>query len=231
MNIGLLIRGAKAGAKLAGKAAKATGRGAKIAAKATGAKAKGAAKAVGNTKIARGAKRVGGKVVENVGYAATPGLRRAVVAGAGKGSTRYFKKAAGTGAIKSIAKAQVKRTGKKVVGGAAAIGTGYGTTKTVKSRRAAAAKAKAAREAAAAKGRAAVTKPKPAPAKPAPKPAPKSKVVASKPKVVAPKPKAAPAKKRVSRFDGMSKKKLKSLTGKNKLMYRRYLREGGKNKV
>jgi hypothetical protein len=231
MNIGLLIRGAKAGAKLAGKAAKATGRGAKAGAKATGAKAKSAAKAVGKTKVARGAKRVGGKVVENVGYAATPGLRRAKTAA---GATRYFKKAKGTGPIKSIAKAKVKRTGKQVVGGAAAIGSGYGGTKTVKSRRAAAAKAKAAREAAAAKGRAAV-KPKAAPAKPAKpasKAAPASKPKpAPKPRVVAPKPKAAPAKKRVSRFDAMSKKKLKGLTGKNKLMYRRYLREGGKNKV
>lgn len=43
--------------------------------------------------------------------------------------------------------------------------------------------------------------------------------------------KKASPKKRVSRFDPMSQKKLKSLTGKNKLMYRRYLREGGTNKI
>lgn len=172
MNIGLLIRGAKAGAKLAGRAAKATGRGAKAgakaagrgakgAAKATGAKAKGAAKAVGKTKVVQGAKRVGGKVVENVGYAATPGLRRATVAGAGKGSTRYFKKKAGTGAIKSIAKAKVKRTGKQVIAGASALAAGGETArrKSKSNKQAAAAKAK--RDAAAARARSAVSKPKP----------------------------------------------------------------------
>ena len=119
MNIGLLIRGAKGAAKLAGRAAKATGRGAKAGAKATGrgakaagAKAKGAAKAVGKTKVAQGAKRVGGKVVENVGYAATPSLRRA--------GGRYFKKK-GAGAIKSVSKASVKKTGKQVTAGASAL--------------------------------------------------------------------------------------------------------------
>jgi hypothetical protein len=244
MNIGLLIRGAKAGAKLAKSAANATGRGAKAGAKATGkraksaaratsAKAKGAAKAVAKSKVAQGAKRVGGKVVENVGYAATPGLRRSVVAGAGKGSTRYFKKAAGTGAIKSIAKAQVKRTGKKVVGGAAAIGTGYGTTKAVQSKRAsnakkskAAAAAKAKRDAAAAKARAATSK---VGSKPAAKPA--SKKVS--PKGAGATKKAIPAyarlgkksgtRPRTSRFDAMSPAKIKKLRGKDKLMYRHYL--------
>jgi len=43
--------------------------------------------------------------------------------------------------------------------------------------------------------------------------------------------KKASPKKRVSRFDPMSQKKLKSLTGKNKLMYRHYLSKGGTNKI
>lgn len=163
MNIGLLIRGAKAGAKLAGRAAKATGRGAKAgakaagrgakgAAKATGAKAKGAAKAVGKSRVAQGAKRVGGKVVEGVGYASTPGLR--------KSGGRYFKKK-GTGAIKSIAKAKVKRTGKQVTAGASALAAGGETArrKSKSNKQAAAAKAK--RDAAAARARSAVSKPKP----------------------------------------------------------------------
>lgn len=236
MNIGLLIRGAKAGAKLAGRAAKATGRGAKAGAKATargtkrvakaaGAKASSAAKKVGKTRVARGAKRVGGKVVENVGYAATPGLRRAKTA---SGSMRYFKKAKGTGPIKSIAKAKVKRTGKQVVGGASAIAAGYGGSVTAKNKRTAAAKARAERDAAAARGRAAVTKsktPKPAAVKKA-KPNPvKNAVKKAKPTAV------KKAITKTSRFDNMSQSKLKALTGKNKLMYRRYLREGGKNKI
>ena len=228
MNIGLLIRGAKAGAKLAGRAAKATGRGAKAgakaagrgakgAAKATGAKAKGAAKAVGKTKVAKGAKRVGGKVVEGVGYASTPGLR--------KSGGRYFKKK-GTGAIKSVSKASVKKTGKKVVGGAAAVGTGYGTTKTVKSKKASASAAKAKRDAAAAKARTETSKAK------TPKANPVKKAKPGAPKKALPAyAKLGSNRKGNSRFDAMSKSKLKSLTGKNKLMYRRYLREGGKNKI
>jgi len=162
MNIGLLIRGAKAGAKLAGRAAKATGRGAKSgakaagrgakgAAKATGAKAKGAAKAVGKTKVAQGAKRVGGKVVEGVGYASTPGLR--------KSGGRYFKKK-GTGAIKSIAKAKVKRTGKQVTAGASALAAGGETVRRKSKSKKEAAAAKAKRDAAAARARAATSKPK-----------------------------------------------------------------------
>ena len=133
MNIGLLIRGVKAGAKLAKSGAKATARGTKSAAKATARKAKSGArataKAVGKNKVVRGASRVGGKVAEGVGYAATSGLKR------GK-TGRYFK-GGGSKPIQSISKAKVRSTGKKVIGGAAAIGTGYGTTKTVKSKRAA----------------------------------------------------------------------------------------------
>lgn len=137
MNIGLLIRGAKAGIKLAKSGAKAATGKAKSGAKA-------ATKAVGKNKVVRGASRVGGKVAEGIGYAATPGLRKA--------GGRYFKKK-GTGPIKSISKAAVRKTGKKVVGGSAAIGTGYGTTKTVKSKRAKAAEEKAKRDAAAEKAR------------------------------------------------------------------------------
>ena len=120
----------------------------------------------------------------------------------------------------------MKKTGKKVVGGAAAVGTGYGTTKTVKSKKASASAAKAKRDAAAAKARAATSKPKTPKANP---------VKTAKPSAVK---KALPAyaklgsnRKGNSRFDAMSKSKLKSLTGKNKIMYRRYLREGGKNKI
>tara|TARA_R110000765_G_scaffold253354_1_gene354492 strand:- start:1205 stop:1861 length:657 start_codon:yes stop_codon:yes gene_type:complete len=153
MNIGLLIRGVKAGAKLAKSGAKATARGTKSAAKATARKAKSGArataKAVGKNKVVRGASRVGGKVAEGVGYAATSGLKR------GK-TGRYFK-GGGSKPIQSISKAKVRSTGKKVIGGAAAIGTGYGTTKTVKSKRAKAAAAKAKRDAAAAKARSKVS--------------------------------------------------------------------------
>lgn len=228
MNIGLLIRGVKAGAKLAGRGAKATGRGAKAgakaagrgakgAAKATARKAKGAAKKVGNTKVARGAKRVGGKVVENVGYAATPGLRRAKTAA---GSTRYFKKGKGTGPIKSIAKAKVKRTGKRVTAGASVLaGGGEAARRKSKSKKEAAA-AKAKRDAAAAKARAAT---------------PKTPTRAATPKTPAKKAvkKALPAYARLgekptasrkSRFENMTTYQKNRLKGKDLVAYRNYLK-------
>lgn len=182
MNIGLLIRGAKAGVKLAKSGAKAGARKAKSGAKAATRKAKAGArataKAVGNNKVVRGASRVGGKVAEGVGYAATSGLKRSK-------SGRYFK-GGGTKAIQSISKAKVRSTGKKVIGGAAAIGTGYGGAKTAKSKRAKAAEAKAKRDAAAAKAR---------------------KEMNSKPKATKPKPVKKPVKKALPAYARLSSPK------------------------
>ena len=221
MNIGLLIRGAKSGAKLAGRAAKATGRGAKAGAKAAASKTKAAAKAAGKSKVAQSAKKVGGKVAEGVGYAATPGLRRSA-----KRGVRYFKKGKGTSAIKSVSRAKVRSTGKKVIGGAAVVGTGAAVNKgrkptkeAVKGGKPAPGKTKAVKQS----GNTAATRK--APIKFGAKVAPSAK--GAKPKAID-KSKLKPSAPRGassagSRFDNMTPAQIKRLRGKNKLMYRAYL--------
>lgn len=224
MNIGLLIRGAKAGAKLAGRGAKAAASKTKAGAKAAASKTKAAAKAAGKTKVAQGAKKAGGKIVEGVGYAATPGLRRSA-----KRGVRYFKKGKGTGPIKSVSRAAVRRRGKQVVGGAAAVGTGAAAVKVAKGRNNK--KAAASKPAPAAKPSGKTTAPKKAPIKFGAKSkainknnlnkgtAAKTFAAAQAKKPSAPRG----ARGTGSRFDNMTPAQIKKLTGKNKLMYRAYL--------
>lgn len=225
MNIGLLIRGAKAGAKLAGRGAKAAASKTKAGAKAAASKTKAAAKAAGKTKVVQGVKKAGGKVAEGVGYAATPGLRRSA-----KRGVRYFKKGKGTGPIKSVSRAAVRRRGKQVIGGAAAVGTGTAAVKVAKGRNNK--KAAASKPAPAAKPSGKTTAPKKAPIKfgASPKAIDKSKpnkgsaaktfAAAQAKKSSAPRGASAAG----SRFDKMTSAQKNRLRGKDAAAYRKYLK-------
>lgn len=183
-------------------------RGGKAALKAAKSGAKKAAQTKAGKKVIGAAK----KTAEGVGYAATPGLKRGARGAYTRAGRRGF-----------IGKGAVQKTGAKVIGGGAAIGTGAAGAKVVSS--------KSNKKAAAPK-----PAPKPAPAKPgkapikfgvktskpAPKPAPKA---VKKPIKKAVK-KAAPrgASSAGSRFDRMTTSQKNRLRGRDAAAYRKYLK-------
>ena len=217
MNIGLLIRGGQAALKASKEAAK------------KAAKTKAGKKVVGAAK----------KTAENVGYAATPGLKRGARGSFTKSGRRGF-----------IPKSEVQKTGAKVIGGGAAIGTGAAGAKVVSGRRKRGSAAKPApSKPAATSGKAPIkfgtktaakkaAKVAKAPAKKKASPAgAKPKALEKRNKGTAAKTFAvAQAKKKAvkkaaprgasavgSRFDNMTKAKIKKLRGKDKIQYNRYL--------
>lgn len=218
MNIGLLVRGGQAALKASKEAAK------------KAAKTKAGKKVIGAAK----------KTAENVGYAATPGLKRGARGSFTKSGRRGF-----------IPKSEVQKTGAKVIGGGAAIGTGAAGAKVVSGRRKRASAAKPApSKPAATSGKAPIkfgtktaakkaakvaknpTKKKAAPAGAKPKALEKrNKGTAAKTFAAAQAKKkavkkAAPrgASSAGSRFDKMTRSQINRLRGRDAAAYRKYLK-------